>query len=431
VSNKVARQKNVLIQPPYILLCQERDAERFAVALGVPMVEKLEEAKRELEVPKFSYEGRLLCADADEIVGALEVAQRVGTLVWFDETAAQVAEGPPIDESGMVVYTHEAYGGTLRIYRLGAGESFMQTRSRYGGVIDRRLISPGETRILSVPRLRGASRRLLDYLGLERTGRLSHLHSPEQIARWLEQKNRPDWACLLAIEETLGGLVSAPDEYARRVPRMRFGPWLVLQLEEELREEGREPGDPGQPGWPFFYLADHLPETELCLVGTFWQEEHDLAVDKLGRVYFWDREADEVRLTGQTGLTTLEKYALNREFSTIMRYGWITIKADLGAAFAERAGLAQIPEASDAISEHYVGQNAWVHRRIAVPPNRPQMLIHARGDDETLRLALLAHAWDPAARMKIGGLHLTEPEQIRTLEQLKKATQEEVVPWTP
>jgi len=33
--------------------------------------------------------------------------------------------------------------------------------------------------------------------------------------------------------------------------------------------------------------------------------------------------------------------------------------------------------------------------------------------------------------MQINNLHLTDPEQIRTLEQLKKATKEEVVPWTP
>jgi hypothetical protein len=420
--------------PRYTILC-DSGADAMGAALGLTVVDQYCPPSKlpwPTGVLHVSGHGRyhLQCANTNEVERYLEVAQRLGILAYFDETTAQVAEGPPIDEPGTLVYTHEAYGGTLRIYRLGAGESFMQTRSRYGGVIDRRLISPGETRILSVPRLRGASRRLLDYLGMERTGRLAHLHSPAQLARWLEQKNRPDWACLLAIEEDLGGLVSAPDDGSGS-PRRRFGPWLVIQLEEELRKEHREPSDPSEPLWPFFHLRDHLGDTELCLVGTLWQNHHDLAVDKLGRIYFWDAETDEVDIMAATGLTMFEKIAHIRELRKRWEPFRLQVKADLGAAFAEHTGLTRVPETSDAISEEYLGPDSWVRRQLAVPPNPPETWIGAQRDEELLRLALLAHAWDPSARMQINNLHLTDPEQIRTLEQLKKATKEVVAPWTP
>lgn len=401
-------------KPRYTLLCILQDTNRFADALGLPSVKKLTWPTRGIQADNFGSRGRLPCADAQEVARYLEVAQRHDIPVWLDEPPVATSEGARFPELGTVIYTHEKWGCTLRITRMAEGDAFLQTRSRYGDVGERRLITPEATHVLSTPQIAGASPRLERYLVKRRISRLTRLHSPEQLARWLTRTNAQGWEVLLGIEELLGGLVGEYDWLD--AANLRFGPWLVVQIEQELREEHREPSDPSETRWPFFHLRDHLGDTELCLVGTFRQRDHDIAVDRLGRIYFWNAETDEVRIMGATGLGMLENFALVDELRSSWNLGpWITVEADLGATFAERAGLMRAPGSSDEFIEDYLGPGCWIRRRKAVSLLPPETYIAATTAEAALQIAKLAREHAPASLMHVPTSLLKDQEQRKVL----------------
>ncbi|WP_437760528.1 hypothetical protein [Sorangium sp. So ce1389] len=346
-------------------------------------------------------ETTIACASADDVARCARFAARKDIALRFAASHAELAPlSDAADGSAVLetVYAREEHGGTWQIDARSAGAGFVQRLERYGDVIDRRDIAPRRVTLASALVPGGASPRLARYAVRALLGRAASLTSTEGLSRHLAEGGHRGWDVLLHIEEHLGGLVQEPPWPGP--PRMRFGPWLTLKLEEELDVEGRgdSPDAEASPrDFPFLRWGEH----ELCLVGTLEQDQ-DLSVDAGGFVYQGDREIAHLRCLAQSALGMLEKTALvDERLSGWGRLAALVVDRDLGAEFAEQASAARVDEASDAVSAHHVGALSWIYRQPEIGPNRAETRIVAKTLEELVRLARLARELAPAAQLRV------------------------------
>jgi len=402
--------KHAAPKASYTLVCGVEAAEPLARALSVPIVKNPPSGTKGLRIDEIGAERRIPCEHAEDVVRCLEAAQSLGIAAWFDEEHAVPAKSLLDTLPSGATYSLEGYGGTLQIARALTGKGFVQTRSRYGEVVDRREITPEWVHVTSVPQVQGASPRLQRYLLRKRIGQLSSLRSPEQLARWLSQLPTPDWQILLPLEEQLGGFIGE-EAWPSRAD-LHFGPWLVLCLEKVLFAEGRAYGDPPEQAWPFF----RWDGVELCLVGAFQQVDRDIAVDRAGLVYVCDRELGELRIMAETGLQMLEKLALFDELkSGLGRIAPLVVESELGAMFSARAGAPRVDEASDAVITHHLGPDCWIRQQVEVGPNHAETRIVTDTAETLVELARLARELSPGVPMHVPMWYAESYERLRAL----------------
>jgi hypothetical protein len=262
--------------------------------------------------------------------------------------AEAASAGPPL---------YQGKDGALRV-AAGAGEQLLQTRASRGAVVEASLSAPG--RVLAArPSLPPGSARLAGYLARRHAAQIEALRSAPSLARWLDAKGERGWEAVVAVEETFGGVVSAGEwDGAGAVV---FGPWLMVERREEMRAAYRCHSDAAPDNHETLPLVV-LGGTRMFHVGLL-SPDLDLCADVSGAVFSWEQDFERLRPMACSASVLLERLALVDE----MREGWgkgaaLVLGADLASELAGSLGAARVPEASDAVAEHHVGERAWVRR---------------------------------------------------------------------
>jgi len=79
---------------------------------------------------------------------------------------------------------------------------------------------------------------------------------------------------------------------------------------------------------------------------------------------------------------------------------WITLEARAGKNFYKRLPAARVDEASDEVSEHFVGDELWVERGIA-SGGQPFVKVHRAPAENLITLAQRLSRTSSGARLRV------------------------------
>lgn len=225
--------------PAYRLVYRQLKGEPLAAGLGVLPVElgrwaRLWHAEGRLLIDNVGTHTHISCNHEEDVIRCLRLAQQERYFVKFDEDTIEVPDpqhrvAPAI--AGKTIYDCTVGDAALNIAADVSGRAFVQTREREGIVIDRREVRPGSILVTSIPDVSNVSARLRRYFAESMFGRVPRYTSVEGLRRWLEENDAQDWQAVLALEESLGGLISVPEWPGPA--DLYFGPWLMLELREK------------------------------------------------------------------------------------------------------------------------------------------------------------------------------------------------------
>jgi len=400
---------------------QEPSGPAFASTLGLTVEADLPAA--------WGHVRRVLLGDG--LVALTTVAQHAPAgdlIIWAADTAAlervlaaasstgmrllfETAELPLVDALAPPPSTAHAHRGDYGSIEIAIEPSAVSQRLSLLGLPVELARFESHSRRRQLPHARGSVRveRWARRARVVRTGRR---FDDAQVGAYLAEHGiARHRAGAVAFERALGGLL-APASYdpTSRRPSIALGLGLVAAAPAALSAawlewpEDRDDDDPdlvpgarplGQGVWCW-------GGTQLVLAGE--HDDHFVFCDDSGRIWSWTSVTQAMEVAAERGEVFLERLAIDDELWHERRpcaSSPLHIFGTVGQALASALALAPVPEASDAVVQHWASDEIWVRQLADCGANAAETRFYTESSARAVEAAHAARSAAPGVPIRL------------------------------